>query len=136
MIFMMGSKITGFLRETALAWSFGRTAVTDAYKAAFDLPCLILSVVVTAISASFIPVYEQQQKSRDEGKGFVRNLFSIGFAVSVLITILTALCLTPLVKIMGLPPKRKLYRNPYITAADLCKDRESADQKSGEKKHG
>ena len=29
---------------------------------------------------------------------------------------------TPLVKIMGLPPKRKLYRNPYITVNDLTKE--------------
>lgn len=32
---------------------------------------------------------------------------------------------TPVVRIMGLPKKRKLYRNPYITAADMAKDRES-----------
>lgn len=31
---------------------------------------------------------------------------------------------TPLVKVMGLPKKRKLYRNPYITTKDLTKDRE------------
>ena len=31
---------------------------------------------------------------------------------------------TPIVKIMGLPKNRKLYRNPFITAADLTKDRE------------
>ena len=31
---------------------------------------------------------------------------------------------TPLVKIMGLPKKRKLYRNPYITVNDLTKNRE------------
>ena len=31
---------------------------------------------------------------------------------------------TPLVKIMGLPRKRKLYRNPYISVADLMKDKE------------
>ena len=30
---------------------------------------------------------------------------------------------TGLVKIMGLPAKRKLYRNPYITVQDLTKDR-------------
>ncbi len=29
----------------------------------------------------------------------------------------------PLVKLMGLPAKRKLYRNPYITAADLSGNR-------------
>ena len=31
---------------------------------------------------------------------------------------------TPIVKIMGLPKKRKLYRNPYITVKDLIRDRE------------
>ncbi|MCR4691060.1 MAG: EFR1 family ferrodoxin [Lachnospiraceae bacterium] len=31
---------------------------------------------------------------------------------------------TPLVEIMGLPAKRKLYRNPYITVNDLTKERE------------
>lgn len=31
---------------------------------------------------------------------------------------------TPLVKIMGLPKKRKLYKNPYITVQDLTKERE------------
>lgn len=30
---------------------------------------------------------------------------------------------TPIVKLMGLPEKRKIYRNPYITAADMAKDR-------------
>jgi len=29
----------------------------------------------------------------------------------------------PLVRLMGLPAKRTLYRNPYITATDLCKER-------------
>jgi len=29
----------------------------------------------------------------------------------------------PLVKLMGLPEKRKMYRNPYISAADLTKTR-------------
>ena len=31
---------------------------------------------------------------------------------------------TPLVKIMGLPPKRKMYKNPYITVNDLTKESE------------
>lgn len=31
---------------------------------------------------------------------------------------------TPLVKIMGLPGKRKLYKNPYISTGDLMKERE------------
>ena len=31
---------------------------------------------------------------------------------------------TPLVRLMGLPEKRKLYMNPYITAKDLTKEKE------------
>lgn len=34
---------------------------------------------------------------------------------------------TPIVKIMGLPDRRKLYRNPYITVKDLTKDWETED---------
>lgn len=33
----------------------------------------------------------------------------------------------PVVKKMGLPPKRKLYHNPYITAADIAKNRMKID---------
>ena len=31
---------------------------------------------------------------------------------------------TPLVRLMRLPEKRKLYMNPYITAKDLTKEKE------------
>ncbi|HZK26897.1 MAG TPA: EFR1 family ferrodoxin [Thermoclostridium sp.] len=36
---------------------------------------------------------------------------------------------TPLVKLMGLPGKRKLYRNPYITVHNLTKDRMMIERK-------
>ncbi len=35
----------------------------------------------------------------------------------------------PLVKLMGLPARRKLYRNPYITAADLTRERLTVPKK-------
>ncbi len=35
----------------------------------------------------------------------------------------------PLVRLMGLPAKRKLYRNPYITAADLSRERLTIPEK-------
>ncbi len=41
---------------------------------------------------------------------------------------------TPLVKIMGLPPKRKLYRNPYITVNDLTKESESWPKEAKQEK--
>jgi ferredoxin len=44
---------------------------------------------------------------------------------------------TPIVKIMGLPAKRKLYRNPYITVNDLTKESElwSKEVKQGNEFH-
>ena len=41
---------------------------------------------------------------------------------------------TPLVKIMGLPPKRRLYRNPYITVNDLTKESESWPKEAKQEK--
>ena len=55
MIFTMVAKVTGFLRETVMASRFGLSAITDAYKTAFDIPCIFLSVIVTALSATLIP---------------------------------------------------------------------------------
>lgn len=41
---------------------------------------------------------------------------------------------TSLVKIMGLPKKRKLYMNPYITAQDLTKDSEQWQKEAKQEK--
>ncbi|MEG0767662.1 MAG: lipid II flippase MurJ, partial [Clostridia bacterium] len=92
MIVMMTSKVTGFLRETVLAANFGRNAMTDAYKVAFELPCLFLSIVIAAISATFIPVYNSRlQKGEKEAAHFVNNLYTMGMALSVLISLVTLL---------------------------------------------
>lgn len=40
----------------------------------------------------------------------------------------------PIVKLMGLPPGRKLYRNPYISVQDLAKDREWVAKNQGKKR--
>lgn len=39
-----------------------------------------------------------------------------------------ALKKTPIVKRMGLPAKRKRYHNPYITAADIMRNRTTIDK--------
>jgi hypothetical protein len=41
---------------------------------------------------------------------------------------------TPLVKIMGLPKKRKLYMNPYITTKDLTKENETWQKEAKQEK--
>lgn len=98
MVVTMGSKIAGALRETVLASQYGMTVYTDAYKTALLLPCLVLSIIVTALSATLIPAYSSQLKlGRDKADRFINNLFSIGLVFSVVILLLTAAFMKPLV---------------------------------------
>ena len=104
MVFTMLAKVTGFLRETVMASRFGLSAITDAYKTAFDIPCIFLSVIVTALSATLIPTYSSQlQQSRDKADRFIRNLFTIGLALSAVILGLTLSMLDTLVCRFFLP---------------------------------
>ena len=104
MVFTMVAKVTGFLRETVMASRFGLSAITDAYKTAFDIPCIFLSVIVTALSATLIPTYSSQlQQSRDKADRFIRNLFTIGLALSAVILGLTLSMLDTLVCHFFLP---------------------------------
>lgn len=97
MIFTMVSKVAGFLRETVLAANYGMNLYTDAYKAADNLTCIILSIVVTAMCTTLIPVYSTQLKQgQKQATRFINNLYTIGFIVSVVILLLTLLFMDPL----------------------------------------
>lgn len=90
MIFMMLSKVVGMARETELSSRFGMDWVTDAYKVALNIPNLILTVVITAIAAVFIPVYNSRlEKGEADARRFVNNLYTVGLILTTAITILT-----------------------------------------------
>lgn len=97
MIFTMVSKVTGFLRETVLASHYGVSMYTDAFKTAQDLPCLFLSIIVTALSATLIPAYSTQLKQgREKANRFINNLFTVGLVFSVIVLVLTGAFMRPL----------------------------------------
>ncbi len=92
MIFTTVSKVTGFLREMVLAANFGTTYITDALKTAEDVPCLFLSIIITALCTTLIPVYSDRLKHGPrQANRFVSNLITIGLALSVVILLITAL---------------------------------------------
>lgn len=104
MVFTMGSKVTGFLRETVMASRFGVSYITDAYKSAFDIPCIFLSVIVTALSATLIPAYSSQMRQgKEQANRFARNLFTLGLVLSAVVLCLTLLMLDTLVQRFFLP---------------------------------
>ncbi|MDR1570234.1 MAG: murein biosynthesis integral membrane protein MurJ [Oscillospiraceae bacterium] len=101
MAFMLISKALGFFREVALSAQFGMDEITDAYKTAFNIPCLLLSALIAAIAAVFIPVYnERRQAGEASERRFVGSLFSVGLFVSALIALGTWLMLPWLTRVM------------------------------------
>ena len=49
-------KLSGLLRETAIANSFGATGVTDAYLVAYTLPYFLQSVLGSALVTVVVPI--------------------------------------------------------------------------------
>lgn len=60
------SKFLGFVRESAVAYSYGITYHADAYLTALMIPTLLFQSIAVGINQSFIPFYT---KMRNENKG-------------------------------------------------------------------
>jgi putative peptidoglycan lipid II flippase len=61
------SRLMGLLRNTAFAYWFGVSAVTDAYNAAFKIPNAVRNLLGEGtMSASFVPVYSAMLARGDE----------------------------------------------------------------------
>ncbi|MDW8106643.1 MAG: murein biosynthesis integral membrane protein MurJ [Armatimonadota bacterium] len=91
---MMGaifaSRVLGMLRDTVIAFRFGQNELTDAYRAAFQLPDLLFFMVAGgALSSSLMPVFSGywEQGRKDEAW----RVFSI--VASIMVSLTTALVL-------------------------------------------
>jgi putative peptidoglycan lipid II flippase len=88
------SRLTGLVRERALAHYFGSAYVADAFRAAFRIPNLLQNLFGEgALSASFIPVYARllARGERDEAQrvaGAVATLLGLAISIFVLIGVL------------------------------------------------
>ncbi len=65
------SRITGFLRESMLSWRVGLSWVQDAYVAAFTVPDIIYTLLVTGmISAALVPFLSGKLERGEEKEGW------------------------------------------------------------------
>lgn len=97
------SRILGLVRDRLLAGNFGVSAQTDAYTAAFRIPDLIFTLIVSgAFAVSFIPVFIGYMEKKKQAEAWaiansVLNILLIVLGVACII----AFILTPqLVNIM------------------------------------
>ncbi len=96
-IFTLGSKFLGFLREILIASKFGSGMETDAFFIALSASSLIGSFLRNAVKTTFIPVIsEVEYKEGKKGKiKHTNNMVNIIIFVSSILIIL-ALLGTPL----------------------------------------
>jgi putative peptidoglycan lipid II flippase len=87
---IFASRVLGMLRDTVIAYRFGQNELTDAYRAAFQLPDLLFFMVAGgALSSSLMPVFSGywEQGRKDEAW----RVFSI--VTTVMVSLTTALVL-------------------------------------------
>jgi putative peptidoglycan lipid II flippase len=87
------SRVSGFLRNVALAYALGSGVLSDSYSTANMMPNFIYEMVAGGILSSvFIPIYMQylQEKTNSETRYMISNLTSIVFVWAAVLSILGA----------------------------------------------
>ncbi|MBS4030895.1 MAG: murein biosynthesis integral membrane protein MurJ [Clostridiales bacterium] len=75
-VLLVFSRVSGFLREAAIAHRFGASAETDAYLIAAMLPYILFYAFNDAVKTAFIPVYGEYHK-QDDGNAFALTAYII-----------------------------------------------------------
>ena len=96
-------KFLGLLRDIVLANTYGTSMYSDAYIVANNIPIVLFTVLSTAISTSFIPMYSEVNEKEGDGKAllFANNFINILLVISIFITIIGELFPDLLVKIFA-----------------------------------
>lgn len=83
----------GYVRDAALAASFGASTTTDAYFAAFFIPnTLYLILLSNSVAIVFLPIFvESFQKDRDQAWRTASALFNLSFLVLSAVVLVAAL---------------------------------------------
>lgn len=93
---IFASRITGFVRDAAVAYFFGVSAYADVYRTAFRLPNVLQNLLGEGtISAAFIPIYSrllEEGRAREAGQfaGAVLGLLIATVSAAVLLGVLLA----------------------------------------------
>lgn len=97
MALILISRLLGFVRERAVAEVFGRTAETDAFKAAFNIPDLMYFLLVGgAITAAFIPVFTGYLARGQEQEGWrVASTFLNGTVLALVLLTVAGMAFAP-----------------------------------------
>lgn len=103
MIITIASRFLGLIRDSLVAYHFGATAITDAYKAAVMVPETLFTIIGLGVSTVFIPMLSKI-RYRDSKKrmfDFGNNVIGILSVLSVVIFVLGNIFTEDIVKIIA-----------------------------------
>ena len=98
------SRLLGLLRDRLLASNFGLSVQSDAYSAAFRIPDLLFTLLVSgAFAVSFIPVFVGyiEKKKIDEAWELASTVLNLVIVLTGILTLITFIWTEPLVRIIA-----------------------------------
>lgn len=111
-IFGIGSKILGFIRETLIAARFGSGTETDTFFLVLTATSLFTAMITTAINTTTIPVLSKVEslEGRDEKIRHANNLLNIALLTSLIVTVLAWIFAPALLKVLAYGFEGEQYR--------------------------
>lgn len=103
MIITVITKLFGLAREKALAHFFGTTFIADVFLIAFQIPMTFSNVIQGAMVSSFIPAYDEIERTDGEEKAntFTSKLAGYVFVLSFVVSIIGIIFSKGLIKLMA-----------------------------------
>lgn len=105
------SKLMGTVRQSLIAYSFGQTALTDAYNSAYKIAFLSTVIINASIIMIIIPIMDKAKTEFGlKGKNrFFNNVSTVVFLFNILLSILTIIAAPLLTDIIspGFTPEIK-----------------------------
>ena len=103
MIITVFSKILGFGREIVLSYTYGASAITDAYLISQTIPFVIFAFIGAGIATGFIPLYNKILNEQEEGavNRYTNNLSTVLILLSSLVVIFVLVLTEPIVRLFA-----------------------------------
>jgi putative peptidoglycan lipid II flippase len=103
MITTILSKILGFGREIVLSYTYGASAITDAYLISQTIPAVIFGFIGAGIATGFIPMYSRVLNEQGQlgANGYTNNLSNAVLLLSSIIVAVVLLFTQPIVKLFA-----------------------------------
>lgn len=103
MILGILTKLLGFGRDIVLSYYYGVSGISDAYLISITIPTLILAIIGTGITTTFIPIYSEIEKNHGVLKAdkFTNNIINLILVVCSFMVIIVLLFTGPVVKMFA-----------------------------------